>query len=227
MTATPKPPRCRAKKCNRFQTIGELCTPHAEQHAKDPASIVWKKGAPNTIRDDAGLWVTKLDVPVVDGVGNEVTVTELVCRALRAGATLQSAASYAGIAESTLWDWLKNGRRADGDTPQRAFAFAVDKALAECVVGAVAKISDADDWRAHAWLLERRFPSDFGQVTRTEIGNADGQPFRTEGVQRLSLDGLSLDDKVALLALLDKADAGDVVDAADVIELDERRAISQ
>lgn len=214
--------RCRAKGCRRLPNGNELglCVNCALKHAADPTSIEWK-GDRRGPRDERGLWVTKLEQTLVDGLGKDITVTELVCRALRAGAPMQHAASYAGISESTFHVWLKSGRSEEGTPLERQFAFEIDKALAEVVVSGIARIAGSDDWRAHAWILERRFPRDFGQITRTEVANAPGESFKT--MHTLDLSSMTLEERVALLAELDRQ-AENTVDG-EIVDLDEHRAI--
>lgn len=221
-----KSPQCRAKGCRRAQRDLELelCGKCAQEFARNPGGFSWK--GDDRPRDAlTGVYVSRLDATVVDGTGQELSVTEMICRAIRAGAPMRHAAAYAGVAPSTFWDWLKNGRAEGASLELRRFVLEVDKAVAECVVAGVAKISSSDDWRAHAWVLERRFPQELGPVARVDIGNADGQPFRTEQTQRLDLSGLTLEQKRQMLSLLEAAGADVVEPAGEVIELDERRQI--
>lgn len=60
------------------------------------------------------------------------------------------------------------------------------------VVDAVTLIQGAaraGDWRATAWLLERRFPQQFGRATRHELSGPEGQPveFQTGGLGDLGM----------------------------------------
>jgi hypothetical protein len=86
-------------------------------------------------------------------------VQEAVCEAIRHGATYQAAAEAAGIAYSTFNEWHKDIR------PKYVkFSEAIRRANADAQLDLLAKIGNqADkDWRAAAWILERRFKSDFG-----------------------------------------------------------------
>jgi hypothetical protein len=72
--------------------------------------------------------------------------------ALRAGNTRAAAPAYAGITDRTLRYWVEQSS---------VFSDALTRAEQEAEVALVANIRMAGqtDWRAHAWLLERRNPA--------------------------------------------------------------------
>ncbi|MBF6604995.1 MAG: hypothetical protein IVW53_05365 [Chloroflexi bacterium] len=84
------------------------------------------------------------------------TRIEALLSALRAGSTREGAAGHAGIDRTTLYRWLA------GDARLRA---RVEQAEADFEVRSVAQIAQAaaDDWRASAWLLERRRSASYGR----------------------------------------------------------------
>lgn len=92
---------------------------------------------------------------------NDVVAT--IVQALERGVTYEVAALAAGIDKSTLHDWRRKGAadlEAGKATP---FAHLVDeltRATAEAEVGLVRVIRSHAmmDWKAAAWLLERRAP---------------------------------------------------------------------
>lgn len=93
-----------------------------------------------------------------------------VIAALKGGATYRMAAAAIGCDETTLIRW----RHADAD-------FASDCARAE-LAGSLEllkkiKAAASADWRAAAWILERRYPRDYGrhllEVTGAEGGALD------------------------------------------------------
>ena len=103
---------------------------------------------------------------------NKATQSKIL-RALRTGATMVAAAAKGGINKSTLYDWLEKGRlekeaaAARGVEPAGAFAEfadAVMRARAESEVLHLENIAVAGrkDWRAAAWILEKRFPQAYG-----------------------------------------------------------------
>ncbi len=113
---------------------------------------------------------------------------ERILQALRAGATRTAAATFAGAGRRTLYSWMDDA----------AFAAAVERAEASFLVAAAGNIYRAGheaevttttkpdgtiterrrgDWRALAWLLERRHPDDYGEPKqRHEISGPDGRP---------------------------------------------------
>ena len=77
---------------------------------------------------------------------------------LRSGCYIENAAACAGISRSTFYRWLRRGEtQARGK--YRNFWDTVTVSLAICEVRHVSAIAAAaqTDWRAAAWLLERRF----------------------------------------------------------------------
>ena len=92
-----------------------------------------------------------------------------ICDRLRVGIPIRFAAMAAHVALIRVEHWYEAGDRDRGlgyhETPLARFADAVDVADAEYVSSAIARIRvhGAQDWRAEAWLLERRHPLQFGR----------------------------------------------------------------
>ncbi len=84
-------------------------------------------------------------------------VRERIIEALRAGTTYEIAAQYAGISRSTLYEWIKKGEGFETGL-YRTFYDNIKKAEAEGAVVHLGTIAQASkkDWKAAAWLLERR-----------------------------------------------------------------------
>ena len=103
-------------------------------------------------------------------------VQEQIVTAIRAGNYIETAAAYAGIDKSTLYDWLRRGARSPRG-PYRGFSNAVKKALAEAEVRDVALIAKAGtkEWQAAAWRLERKFPDRWGRRDWTHLHEVDGE----------------------------------------------------
>lgn len=90
---------------------------------------------------------------------------DAICKAIREGSTQHDAAVMAGVSTATFHEWY-NGKpefmeaieKAHADFKQknvtaiRAAGIRVDKS------GAL-----AGSWQANAWLLERKYPEEFGQ----------------------------------------------------------------
>jgi len=92
-----------------------------------------------------------------------------IIEALRAGTTYEIAAQYAGISRSTLYEWIKKGEKTATGT-YRTFYDNIKKAEAEGAVVHLGTISQASkkDWKAAAWLLERRHGYSKEGVMRAE-----------------------------------------------------------
>ncbi|HXT34763.1 MAG TPA: hypothetical protein VN837_04220 [Chloroflexota bacterium] len=124
-----------------------------------------------------------------------------VLDAIGTGAARCHAAAYGGIDHNTLLNW-------EHRYPE--FKAQVLEAEARAVVGTLAQIrksASEGDWRAGAWLLERRYPEEYG---RTVSEQRHSGPDGTEPVKvthALSLDQLS-DADLALLERLARLRAG-------------------
>ena len=96
-------------------------------------------------------------------------VKDRIIEALRAGTTYEIAAQYAGISRSTLYEWLKKGE-GNATGVYRTFYDNIKKAEAEGAVVHLGTISQASkkDWKAAAWLLERRHGYSKEGVMRAE-----------------------------------------------------------
>jgi len=84
-------------------------------------------------------------------------VVRLVGEASRLGMTYALTAAYAGISESSLYNWLALGR--EGSSEHVAFAEAVDDNQSRGAAQLLARIHQAaqgGQWQAAAWVLERR-----------------------------------------------------------------------
>ena len=101
-------------------------------------------------------------------------VSEKIVRAIRAGNYPEVAAGHAGIHAATYYRWMERGELegdAPEDDPYRQFRAEVERALADseaAEVGLVVKAARDGDWRAAAWLLERRFGDRWGRHERLE-----------------------------------------------------------
>ena len=72
---------------------------------------------------------------------------------------IATAAAFAGIGQSTFYDWLKRAEQEEEGGPHRAFSDTIKKALAQAEIRLVLQIAKAAEtqWYAAAWLLERRW----------------------------------------------------------------------
>lgn len=125
-----------------------------------------------------------------------------LCKAMSTGCLEGDAAAAAGIDRGTLSRWLKRGRAEGAREPYKAFAEAFDNAAKVAKVGLLAVIHGAvrgekgekgwvrePSWKAAAWLLERRYPEEYGRRDRLQLTGAGGDaaPVRVD-VQALLVD---------------------------------------
>lgn len=97
--------------------------------------------------------------------------------AIRMGAYIETAAAYAGINKSTLYDWMRRGARAKSGK-YKEFSNAIEKALAESEMRDLAVIAKAsqENWQAAAWRLERKFPDRWGRrKAKSEIAKIEAE----------------------------------------------------
>ncbi len=92
-------------------------------------------------------------------------------RNIRLGMSLKNAALAAGISESTFYDWLSKGEQATrGRYAEFSEYIKESKAIAEQRhVGIIVKAAVKGDWKAAQFILERRFPEDWGRIDRLDI----------------------------------------------------------
>ena len=85
-------------------------------------------------------------------------IKDKLVEAIEAGATYQIAAHYAGIGESTLYLWMKQGREGKGKLKIDLLE-ALKRAESKGAISNLSVINRAaadGNWKASAWLLERR-----------------------------------------------------------------------
>tara|TARA_A100001011_G_scaffold322991_1_gene344649 strand:+ start:555 stop:998 length:444 start_codon:yes stop_codon:yes gene_type:complete len=92
-------------------------------------------------------------------------VTRLFVQALELNMTIDLASKYAGITPATFYNWINRGHK-EGAGEYFEFMETVNKAMAKAALVNMALIQKAANngtWQASAWILERRFPDDFGR----------------------------------------------------------------
>lgn len=96
-------------------------------------------------------------------------VVRKICRAIARGCNRHTAAGLAGVSGRALFEWLNKFSE---------FADAVERADSKFKAGRIRLICKAGkssrNWTANAWLLERKFPEEFGRVDRHHVIRAPG-----------------------------------------------------
>ena len=154
------------------------------------------------------------ELPVqLGGAPSKLTVErqQRICDAVRVGVRPEIAAVFCGVSARSYYRWMQQGRSADAPAAYREFAEAVELALAEWETRDILLIGEAakDDWHAAAWRLERRLPKVYGKKERHEIANADASSFRVQATSPLDPGKLTVSELEQLIALTEKAQAGD------------------
>ncbi len=106
-----------------------------------------------------------------------------LAKALRGGAIIRWACVSSGICEKTYFNWqneFSDGKLEPFDPDEtldenpsredllRYFVRETAMALNDYSSGLLEKIHQADSWQAAAWILERRFPEEFGRRAATQ-----------------------------------------------------------
>lgn len=102
--------------------------------------------------------------------------------AVRSGLPFHLAAEAAGISETTFYEWQRGIFPRGADKALKAsFSEELTRARGYSAARLMTIIQSAapDDWRAAAWILERRFPKDFGKHV-LEVTGDDGGPLQVE-----------------------------------------------
>jgi len=97
-------------------------------------------------------------------------LTEEIVGHIRNGNNPEDSAIAAGIAGSTFYFWMAQGR--DGIVPFLEFSDAIRRAQAEAVSRRVAHITRAalgGTWRTSAWWLEKHAPELYGKNNRKRL----------------------------------------------------------
>ena len=102
-------------------------------------------------------------------------IAQRILDCVRAGNYLETSAAYAGISKSSLFNYIRLGKRQSRGK-YRDFLEAVERAQAEAEVRDVVTVERASktDWKAAAWRLERKFPARWGR--RVEVGLTGSNP---------------------------------------------------
>ena len=105
---------------------------------------------------------------------------EVIIGMLEKGHYDTTAARTAGIAPGTMKSWIDKGRK-DEDGIYYEFALAVEVAHQKgegFLVGKIIDAVDANDWRAAAWILERKYHKNWSKQSKVEVAGPQGGPIR-------------------------------------------------
>lgn len=93
-----------------------------------------------------------------------------ILKALKVGMLVQDAWTFAGVPESTYYDWVEMGARQKSG-PLREFSEAVSKARSSAKLRAVGAVHTgmSKDWKAAAWWLGVTDPKNYGPKIRVTL----------------------------------------------------------
>ena len=97
---------------------------------------------------------------------------ELFISLLRAGNYVKTACDYCGIAEGTLYQWLKEAEQPDSREWVSEFAQSIKEARAGAQAASLQVVQRAANngtWQAAAWFLERSNPHQWALTQRHQI----------------------------------------------------------
>ena len=103
-------------------------------------------------------------------------VEKAICDAIReTGCSVEASAAAAGVSASALFEWQARGRReASGLFVQFVEALTRAREASELTLVRSVLAGGERDWRAAAFLLERRFPERYGRQRIGEAADASG-----------------------------------------------------
>lgn len=120
--------------------------------------------------------------------------------AVRAGSYVETAAAFAGVGRSTLYDWLRKGANQT-EGIYRDFSLAIEQAMAAADVRDISIIAAAAKkgvWQAAAWRLERKHPQKWGRRQVIQFGSGE-EMMQTSEVDLANLSDEELDTLEALM----------------------------
>jgi transposase-like protein len=112
-----------------------------------------------------------------------------VCGLLAQGHTISAVCGAVGVGERTFYDWLEK---------RPHFSQAATRAIGQSKIALLDKLRLSDDWRAQAFLLERRWPSEFGKVEPRAI--QPSTPVLSDGAADYGMTATTLRTMLALAA---------------------------
>ncbi len=114
-------------------------------------------------------------------------VQQAICDALERGEVHVHAIEHGGIGETTYYEWLAKGE--EGIKPYAEFQAATTRAEARGrkAIFDTIRSQASTDWRAGAWLLERRYSEHYGKAARVDL-NVKGKVEIDHGLAESALE---------------------------------------
>jgi len=99
----------------------------------------------------------------------------VIVKALKNCLTIKDACDLAGITKSTFFHWMEQGEA--GKKPYKDFSDTIKRAEPETKEALVGDIRKDKHWTSKAWILERRWPNDWGRKDRLGVSDAGEHEF--------------------------------------------------
>lgn len=138
---------------------------------------------------------------------------ESILLGIRGGNYLNVACELAGVSYRTFRRWMVIAEDPDGDPAYAEFAEKVAQAEAQAEAANIAVIRQAarptknrqGDWKAAAWLEERRHPQRWGRrdTTAVEVSGPDGGPIAIDATVKADVESIA--SLAGILARRDQA----------------------
>ena len=157
---------------------------------------------------------------------NKITIkaTKRYIEAIKLGLSPTGAAAYVGVDKRTIDSWLDKGSELSEEDGRGYYSFwvRVQKARGKSEKDLVDIVTDAareGEWKAAAWMLERRFPKDWGKKTEVNQNTSftlasliqhthvDSLP------ESSSMDGGSVLDRGGEMISLPESDFSEILDS--------------
>lgn len=107
------------------------------------------------------------------------------------GSPIPIACEAAGYLWTTVKNWLEFGNK--GREPYATFVAEMNEAKAKWAASATASVHTANDWKAQAWLLERRVPEFAPPRFKHELSGPDGGPIQTASMSDAEIEAKLLE----------------------------------
>jgi Bacteriophage Sf6, terminase small subunit-like len=117
-----------------------------------------------------------------------------ICEHLAHGYTVTTVCEIVGIAERTYYTWCSE---------KKHFSQATTRAIGESKKFLHDKLRQSDDWRAASFLLERRWPREYGKVVERQLPD-EPEPKTVSIAVVLNTGGKTLEELVDFPMIDDK-----------------------
>ena len=102
------------------------------------------------------------------------------CQAIEQGLSIGEAAKSIGMSHATLYRWINADPKVREQIEE-----AKDRLQARLLTELLSKIESSNDWRGHAWLLEKHFPERYGRASCRRCRAEAEHQAQTAGLEQI------------------------------------------